>query len=182
MILNYKMAKTKYRNENNLKLALRRGELFKLEKGIYSRQANVSELEVITFKNPKAVFASESAYYFHDLTDYVPDKYFLATPKDAYKIRDKRVKQVFYLDKQFGFGIQEIKYDGVPIKVYDKERMLIELIRKKSKLPFDYYKEIIRNYRDIIEKLDIQKIEDYIEKYESETELYNKIMLEVFWW
>ncbi len=38
--------------------------------------------------------------------------------------------------------------------------MLIELLRYKSKLPFDYYKEVIINYRKLVSKLDIQEIKD----------------------
>ena len=34
-------------------------------------------------------------------------------------------------------------------------------MRYKSKLPFDYYKEIILNYRQVLPRLDIQKIQDY---------------------
>ena len=37
----------------------------------------------------------------------------------------------------------------------------IELVRYKSKLPFDYYKEIILNYRKLLPRLDMQKIQDY---------------------
>jgi len=39
--------------------------------------------------------------------------------------------------------------------------MLIELLRYKSKLPFDYYKEILLNYRKILPLLDMQAIQDY---------------------
>lgn len=39
--------------------------------------------------------------------------------------------------------------------------MLIELLRYKSKFPFDYYKEIILNYRKILPRLNIQMIQDY---------------------
>ena len=42
-----------------------------------------------------------------------------------------------------------------------RERMLIELLRYKNKLPFDYYKEIIGNYRSLIYELDIERIQDY---------------------
>ena len=38
--------------------------------------------------------------------------------------------------------------------------MLVELIRYKSKLPYDFYKEIILNYRRILPTLDIQEIRD----------------------
>ena len=52
-------------------------------------------------------------------------------------------------------------YKGYQIPVYNRERMLIELLRYKSKLPFDYYKEILLNYRKIMPQLDIQAIQDY---------------------
>ncbi len=39
--------------------------------------------------------------------------------------------------------------------------MLIELLRYKSKLPYDYYKEILLNYRKIMPQLNIQAIQDY---------------------
>ena len=45
--------------------------------------------------------------------------------------------------------------------MFNRERMVIELIRNKNKLPFDYYKEIILNYRKLLPRLDIQKIQDY---------------------
>jgi hypothetical protein len=36
----------------------------------------------------------------------------------------------------------------------------VELIRYKSKLPYDYYKEIVLNYRRILPTLDVQEIQD----------------------
>ena len=54
-----------------------------------------------------------------------------------------------------------MRYNNVEIKIYNKERMLIELIRNKNKLPFDYYKEILLNYRKVINELDIQAIQEY---------------------
>ena len=39
--------------------------------------------------------------------------------------------------------------------------MLIELLRYKSKLPFDYYKEVLLYDRRIMPQLNIQMIQDY---------------------
>lgn len=61
-------------------------------------------------------------------------------------------------------GVEIINYCGDDIRVFSKERLLIELIRKKNKMPFDYYKEILRNYRKIIYELDFQLVEEYAEK------------------
>ena len=69
--------------------------------------------------------------------------------------------------------------EGATINVYDKERMLIELIRNKNQIAFDYYKEIISNYRKIINDLDISKIEEYIEIFPHEEHIYETVQREV---
>ena len=66
------------------------------------------------------------------------------------------------------------------IRVYDKERMLIELIRNKNKLPYDYYKEIIGNYRNIISELDIEKIQDYAMIFPKSSLITKTLQAEVF--
>lgn len=67
-----------------------------------------------------------------------PDLYFLATSKEIKKIRDKRVKQNFENSKVLYLGAIKMNYNNVEIKIYSKERMLIELIRSKNNLQFYY--------------------------------------------
>ena len=38
---------------------------------------------------------------------------------------------------------------------------MIELLRYKDKLPYDYYKEVLHNFRRILPQLNIQEIQDY---------------------
>ena len=137
------------------------GELFRVGKAVYSEEKDVPELAVLAFQYPHAVVTMNSAFYMHGLTDVIPDKYDLATERNAAKIRDKRVKQYFYPSDFFDQGIEATDYRGFPIRIYDKERMLIELLRYKSKLPFDYYKEILLNYRRMMPQLDMQALQDY---------------------
>lgn len=136
------------------------GELFRLDKGVYSTKEHVPELAVAAFKYPNAVITMRSAFYFHGLTDVIPDIIDLATERNAAKIMDKRVRQYFIPGNFFKEGIEHKEYKGYMISVYNKERMLVELIRYKPKLPYDYYKEIILNYRRILRTLDIQEIQD----------------------
>lgn len=58
--------------------------------------------------------------------------------------------------------------------------MLIELIRNKNQTAFDYYKEIISNYRKRINDLDVIKIEEYIELFPHEEHIYETLQREVF--
>lgn len=137
------------------------GELFKVGKGVYSDNPDVPELAVLSYKYPNAVLTMRNAFYMHGLTDVIPDAYDFATDRDASKISDRRVKQYFIPRDFLNEGVEKVDYKGYEIPMYSKERMLIELLRYKSKLPFDYYKEIILNYRRIMPTLDIQKIQDY---------------------
>ena len=150
-----------YGSDYFIEKKIEEGKLFKIEKGIYSEKRYVPDIAMLGYKYPNAVLTMKSAFYYYGLKDVLPDECDLATTRDAAKIKDKRVKQYFVPDLFFEEGIETADYKGYDIRIYNRERMLIELIRYKTKLPFDYYKEIILNYRKLLPSLDIQKIQDY---------------------
>lgn len=181
MLYSYKDLREKYREDREIKKLIGNNELYKIERGIYSNNKSVSYLELINFKYPNAIFTLDSAFYYHNLTDVIPDKNVLAIKRGSYdKYNDSKIKIVSYIDKYFDLGKTTIEVDGIEIKIYDKERMLIELIRNRKSLGFDYYKEIINNYRELREKLDMGKIIEYISMFPIEEHLYDVIMKEVF--
>lgn len=137
------------------------GELFKVGKGVYSTDKNVPVLAVLAYQHPNAVVTMRSAFYIHGLTDVIPDEYDLSTDRNASKIHGNNIKQYFVPSSFLKQGAEIVDYKGYPIRVYNKERMLIELLRYKNKLPFDYYKEVLHNFRQILPKLNIQEIQDY---------------------
>ena len=121
-----------------------------------------------------------SAFYYHGLTDTVPSLYYLATDKDATKIRDKRIKQIYDNNDSLKLGAEVKEYNGSDILIFSKERLLVELIRYKNSLPFDYYKEIIGNYRQLLYELDFQLIEEYAEQLPKTKMVMDTIQMEVF--
>lgn len=171
--------KNKY-STYQLNKAIENKELFKVDNGLYSDVEFVNPLEIILKKYPNAIFTSDSAYYYYDLTDVIPDYFYLATKRSDSRINDKNIKQIFIPNDLFEFGKTQIEVESVKINIYNKERMLVELIRKKNLIPFDYYKEIITNYRKEIDTLDIYKIQEYISYYKNESSLYDTLMREVF--
>lgn len=179
MLLSYQDCERKYKNHYQIKKALGSGQLYKLEPGIYADTPNVSELELISFKYKQAVFTGESAFYYHGLTDVIPEQYHLATSKDAYKIGGKRIRQYFFREDTFPVGITTMQYRNTDIRIYDKERMLIELLRSRNTLPFDYYKELIESYRRIVQCLDMEKIQEYILAFPRQNRIWERIELEV---
>ena len=96
----------------------------------------------------------------HDgLTDVIPEVCDLATGRNAAKIRDPRVRQVFVPEEILYLGAVTDQEHDYPIRIYSRERLLIELLRYKNKLPFDLYKEVLLNFRKIIPQLNMQDIQ-----------------------
>ena len=161
MIMSYAEAIDRYGTAYKLSKELEKQTLFKLEEGVYSTNRYEPELGIIMKKHPKSILAGEYAYYLHGLTNVIPEKYDLATPYKSAKLRDNRIRQIYMKDDLLFLGVEEKDVDGCLIRVYDKERMLIELLRNKHSVPYDLYKEIIINYREIISDLQVWRIQEY---------------------
>lgn len=179
MVFTYKECIERWGSDYMIKKAVSEGKLFQKEKGVYSDQAFCSELELVTAKYPRAVFTGESAYYYYGFTDVVPDFYYLATRRGDTRIKDKTIKQTFVKDDLYAFGKCTLSYQNTNISIYSKERLLVDLVRFKNKMPFDYYKEIIGNYRRVTDDLDFFSIEDYAEMLKRGKKIMDAIQLEV---
>ena len=77
-------------------------------------------------------------------------------------------------------GVVTMERRGVSFKVYDKERMLIELLRFKNIYPYDYYKEILSNYRKQVYELDIERIQEYADIFPKRKMISEALSTEVF--
>lgn len=179
-MINYTQCIEKFGSKYNLKKQIGAGNIYQIEKGIYSEKKYVSALEIISFKYPNAIFTMNSAFYYHNLSDVIPEKFYLMTRHSAAKISDRRVIQIFENSDVFELGAEYMEYNGTKIHVYNRERMLVELLRNKNKLPFDYYKEILGNYRKIADELNIPEIEDYAYVMPKSRMIMEALQMEVF--
>ena len=180
MIYTYSECIEKYSSDYEIRKMVDNNKLYKLRRGIYSDKKNEPELAIISKMYPNAVFTLNSAFYYYGLSDSIPSYYYLLTNKDSTKIQDKNIKQFFDNNDSLKMGLIQIDYNGIKINIFNKERLLVELIRNKHKLAFDYYKEIIDSYRKIIHQLDIQAIQEYAQSL-PKTELVMKaLQMEVF--
>jgi len=179
MLYNWKEINEKYGYPLKVREALDRGEIYRIKRGFYATKANVSPLHMVAAKYPNAIITMDTAFFIYGLTDVIPDKTHLATMRNATRISDADVVQVFLSEKIFSPGKTTIEYDGVSIIIYDRERMLIELLRNSKSIPFDYYKEIITGYRRISDELDFYKTEEYISLFKRKDSLFDKLRREV---
>lgn len=179
MLFSYDECIKQYGSDYQIKKAIEEGVLYKMVPGIYSDRKNEPDTAVIGMKYPNAVFTLYSAFFYQGLTDTIPLFYYLATDKDATKIRDKKIKQIFDNHDSLDIGVEILTYNGDDIRVFSKERLLIELVRNKRNLPFDYYKEIIGNYRRMTYELDFQLVEEYAERLPKTRLVMDTIQMEV---
>ena len=121
MLYTYKELRCKYKADKAIKKMLDNESIFKIERGIYSDSKYVNYLDVINFKYPKAVFTLDSAFYYHNLTDVIPEKNVLAIKRDSAKYIDSKVRFVSYSDKYFDLGkfpFEEHLYDIIMKEVF----------------------------------------------------------------
>ncbi len=180
MILSYTECIKKYGNDYQLGRAVAEETIYRVEPGLYSTKRYPSELGIIVKKYPEAILTGEYAFYCHDLTNVVPEKYFIATKAKAAKLTDPRIVQIYVRDDLLQLGMIEKEINGVTVKIYDKERMLIELLRNKNTMPYDLYKEIIGNYRKMIDELQIWRIQEYADIFPKSKLIRKALEGEVF--
>ena len=180
MICTHKQCMKEKGSSYQIQKAVKSGELYQIEKGIYADTSDVSTLAVISTKYPEAIITLDSAFYYHGLTDVIPDEYCIATSKHARKLRDPRIRQIFVPDEILNLGVIVMYRSDAAFRIYDKERMLIELLSRKNSLPRDYYKEILGNYRNQIYELDIERIQDYADSFPKHKMISEALSAEVF--
>jgi len=131
MIYSYNEVINKYKSYYNVEKAVNNGELFKIDDGIYSDSEYVNPMIVYSKKYPEAIITLDSAYYYYDLTDVIPQKLFLATDRKARPIKNDGIQQVFVSKDILTQGCVKVDVQGYQVNMYDKERLLVELIRRK---------------------------------------------------
>ena len=161
MLYLYKDLKNKGQSDYQIKKQIQDGKLFMVQKGVYSTSEDYDYLEYLTKKHPNGIVTLETACICYSLIKKKPEIYYLATKQKDRKIRDEKVKQIFMTDSLYNIGSNIITYQNYKIRIYDLERLLVEVVRNKVNLNFDAYTEIVNSYRKISKLLNKNKLRQY---------------------
>jgi len=159
--------------------AIQDGILHKIAHGVYSDGGRYRNVELLLKKYPAAVVTMHSAYYYYGLTDNVPDKIHLAVERDGTKIRDSNVVEYFVPKGTGGIGVVNARLRSIDLRIVDRERLLIETVRMRTKMPLDLYHEVIGNYRRNASSLYPAKMEDYLDAFPKREVIFDAIKREV---
>ena len=155
------------------------GDVYKVASGLYSDARHPDPNVVVCARYPKAVLTMDSAFYLHGLTDVIPELVHVATPRNSTRIRSTQVRQYFMEQRLMDVGVWHRQIEGSDLRVFSKERMLVELLRSSGTLAFDYYKELIGSYRKIADELDMREVEDCVALYKRADTLFEMMQREV---
>lgn len=169
----------KYGSRYLMAKAVKAGMLHKVATGVYSDGSRFRDVELLQTRYPASAVTMLSAYYYRNLTDVIPDKCHLATERDSTKIGDRSVVQYFVPKGTGGIGVESTVLRGAQVRIFDMERLLIETVRLRTKLPADLYHEVIGNYRRRAGELYPARIEDYLDAFPKREFLFDIIRKEV---
>ena len=154
-------------NINKANRSIEERKYKKVSHGVYVDDGEqISELEQLFVRYPRATLTLQSAFDYYELSDYIPDKYYLVTPYNAHTINNNKVSQSYMNEEMIEIGREKIITQYGYFYIFDKERMLIELFRLKTKLPKEYFLEVVSSYRSLKakEEISLRKIGEYCMK------------------
>ena len=176
MIYTKKELLSKGETHYSIRCLVQNKKLYVVEHGIYSDENEPLVDEIyICKKYEHAILTGLSAFYIYDLTDQVPNAYYLATEQHSFPIRRKEVVQTYQEPEIFRIGLTQLKHGKGLINIFDLERTLIELIRFKEKYSPELYYEVVNSFRKIKNKLDFYKVNQYAKHFRNSEILIKKI-------
>ena len=164
MVYTWKQIVEREGNLNKAYLSIVNDKYKKVSYGIYVDDGElISELEQLFVRYPRATLTMQGAFEYYGLSDYVPNKYHIVTPTNSHTINSEKVSQTYMKEEMIDIGREKIDTRYGYIYIFDKERMLIELFRLKTKLPLDYFLEVVSSYRKLKTQgtLSLHKVSDY---------------------
>ena len=128
------------------------GVLVKEKRGVFSLAEEFPDnLQVIQKNNPRVIFSYGTALYLWDMSDRTPHVFDISVPQgfNATRIKkDNRNIRLHYINAdKWNVGITEtLSPYGNKVRLYDKERCIIDLIKRKDKIDKQIYIQAIREY------------------------------------
>lgn len=109
------------------------GTLYRYGRGLYvETNAWEDDLYLLQCKYGRGIYSHDTALYLHGYSDRTPAKYTMTFPKgyNAASLKQENITVKRVIPENYTFGIIEIHSpSGNPIKIYDLERTLCDILR-----------------------------------------------------
>lgn len=128
------------------------GILVKKGRGIYYYADEMpDELQIIQSNNPKLIYSYGTALYLWDMSDRIPHKWDISVPQgfNASRLKkDNKNIRLHYINAgRWEIAITEtLSPNGNKVRLYDKERCIIDLVKGKDKIDKQLYLQALHEY------------------------------------
>ena len=163
-----------------LQMMVAEGKLERVDRGVYvSIDAIEDEMYAMQTKYPKLIYSHETALYLHGLSDRTPFEYSASVPS-GYKVVGSVADRfkIYYIKKELHeLGVETVKSShGNPIRAYDVERTVCDLIRSRSRIDVQILNDALKRFVKL-KSADHSILLEYARKLKAESVL--KSYLEV---
>lgn len=140
------------------------GDIERVGRGLYRLSTapplSSPDLVPVAIRIPRAVVCLISALAHHGLTTQVPHAIDLALPSHAQipKIDDVPLRIFWYSEPSFSAGIDVVTIDGVPVRLYSREKSIADCFKYRNKIGLDVAIEALRTYRERTPKPNFQAL------------------------
>lgn len=129
------------------------GQIEPLSRGVY-RLATAAplgnpDLVTVAVRAPEGVICLISALAFHDLTTQIPHEVHVAIARGAEppRIDYPPVRTFWFSGASFSAGIETHNLDGIPVRIYSREKTIADCFRYRNKIGLDTCLESLRFYK-----------------------------------
>jgi len=115
--------------------ALAEGKVIRVDRGLYQLPDSEADINAnlveVCKKVPKANICLMSALAFHELTDQIPRKVWIAIGTSHYQpsLTYPKTKVVRFREPYYSQGIEEYKITGVAVPIYSVEKSICDAFR-----------------------------------------------------
>lgn len=152
------------------------GELTKVKNGAYTlRKEKMSEEKLIyALFHEDGVLTMESALYYHGYLKQRPYGWTIAIDKNASKSRfnlEYPIVTPYYTKAEvLEIGVERLDRPGFDMKIYDKDRLICDVLKYQEKIPRDEFQEGVFAYIR-----DPEKNVEHLMTYAAERQVVNKV-------
>jgi predicted transcriptional regulator of viral defense system len=129
------------------------GQLEQLARGLYrlADMPPLSEPDLVTVakKVPQGVIYLISALAMHEMTTQIPHEVWIAIPRNSEPPRFDfpPTRTARLSEPAYGLGIETHELDGFEVKVYSREKTLVDCFRKRNEVGTDVVLEALKSYK-----------------------------------
>jgi predicted transcriptional regulator of viral defense system len=144
------------------------GKLEQISRGVYrltsAPPVTNPDWVPIALRVPAAVICLVSALSHHRLTTQVPHTIDIALESHAQAPKiDLPIRVFWFSEPLFSTGVEIVKIDRVPIRIYSAEKTVVDCFKYRNKIGIDIAIEALKLYRERMRKPDFQTITEFAE-------------------